>query len=163
MPRGNTDYSKGVIYTIRSRGCIYVGSTTNFRERKYGHNRAIYTVTSKTNKLYQTIRENNGEWDMKPYRVFPCNSKTELEIEEERVRRELNADLNVLSCSGIDVEKSKKTKKRVTDKWRVDNKERIKEYARKWREDNRNHIREYDRKQYHKKKSVKGLEDENEK
>tara|TARA_R110000803_G_C11816455_1_gene301378 strand:- start:24 stop:389 length:366 start_codon:yes stop_codon:yes gene_type:complete len=119
-------------------------------------------VTSTTNKLYQTIRENNGEWDMRPYRVFPCNSKTELEIEEERVRRELNADLNVLSCSGIDVEKSKKTKKRVTDKWRVDNKERIKEYARKWREDNRNHIREYDRKQYHKKKSEKGFEDETE-
>ena len=162
MPRGNTDYSKGVIYTIRSRGCIYVGSTTNFRKRKYGHNRAIYMVTSTTNKLYQTIRENNGEWDMRPYRVFPCNSKTELEIEEERVRRELNADLNVLSCSGIDVEKSKKTKKRVTDKWRVDNKERIKEYARKWREDNRNHIREYDRKQYHKKKSEKGFEDETE-
>ena len=147
MPRGTVDYSKGLIYTIKTGDRLYVGSTTNFRKRKNNHNCVIYKETS-TSKLYQTIRENNGEWVMKPYHLFPCNSKLELEIEEERVRRELHADLNTQSCSGINKEKQKITKNKVTEKWRIDNKERIKEYARKWRENNRNHIRVYDNQRY---------------
>ena len=147
MPRGNVDYQKGLIYTIKTGDSLYVGSTTNFRKRKYNHNCVIYKERS-TSKLYQTIRENKGEWEMKPYKLFPCNSKIELEIEEERVRRELNANLNFQSCSGIDKDKEKITKKRVTALWRDNNKDRIKEYARKWRETNREKIREYDRKRY---------------
>jgi hypothetical protein len=89
------DYSKSIIYTIRTRDNLYVGSTTNFTDRKYKHKKSINISES---KLYKTIRDNGGEWDMKPYKLFPCENKTELCIEEERIRCELNADLNMNVC-----------------------------------------------------------------
>ncbi len=90
------DYFKSIIYTIRTRDCIYVGSTTDFRRRKWQHKSRIKTNNSK--KLYKTIRDNDYEWDMKPYKQFPCESKIQLIIEEERVRRELKADINQRKC-----------------------------------------------------------------
>ena len=89
------DYSKAVIYTIRTGDCLYVGSTCNYTNRKYQHKNVIKTHQF---KLYSTIRENNGEWDMKPYSQFPCENKTQLIIEEERVRQLLNSDLNSNRC-----------------------------------------------------------------
>lgn len=98
------DYSKGLIYTIKTGNSVYVGSTTNFTKRKCRHKQNI--KTDNTN-LYKTIRENGGEWDMKPYKEFSCENKTQLIIEEERVRCELNADLNMNQCSGQNVEQYK--------------------------------------------------------
>ena len=89
------DYSKSIIYTIRTRDSVYVGSTTNFINRKHAHKR---NIKDKETKLYKTIRDNNGEWDMKPYKEFPCENKTQLIIEEERIRKELKTDLNMNSC-----------------------------------------------------------------
>ena len=94
------DYSKSVIYTIRSRHNIYVGSTIDFRSRKKQHKNCITNENLKTYniKLYKTIRDNDGEWDMQPHSIFPCVSKLELLIEEERVRQLLTADMNSNSC-----------------------------------------------------------------
>jgi len=110
------DYSKSIIYTIRTRDGLYVGSTTNFTNRKHQHKSCILSTSLKNNlKLYQTIRDNDGEWNMKPYKEFPCENKTQLNIEEERIRNMLNADLNCNKCSGIDEEKMKATKKKWCD------------------------------------------------
>jgi hypothetical protein len=105
---GMPDYSKSIIYTIRTRDGVYVGSTTNFINRKYAHKQNIYDTSDYRSrvKLYNTIRNNNYEWDMKPYKQFPCENKTQLLIEEERVRQELNADLNMNSCYGDDPKKN---------------------------------------------------------
>jgi len=94
------DYSKSVIYTIRSRHNIYVGSTTDFRSRKKQHKSSLTNENSKAYnfKLYKTVRQNAGEWDMKPHSIFQCGSKLELSIEEERVRQLLTADMNSNSC-----------------------------------------------------------------
>jgi len=94
------DYSKSVIYTIKSKDSIYVGSTVNFRSRKNAHKNCMNNenAISYNVKLYKTIRGNAGDWDMQPYSIFPCNSKMELTIEEERVRRLLKADMNSHSC-----------------------------------------------------------------
>jgi len=94
------DYSKSVIYTIRSRHNIYVGSTIDFRSRKKQHKSSLTNENSKSYniKLYKTIRQNAGEWDMQPHSIFPCGSKLELSIEEERVRQILKADLNSQTC-----------------------------------------------------------------
>jgi len=94
------DYSKSVIYTIKSKDNIYVGSTLNFRSRKNNHKTCLDNENSKeyNYKLYKTIRQNAGEWDMKAHSIFPCNSKMELSIEEERVRQLLKADMNMQSC-----------------------------------------------------------------
>ena len=96
------DYSKSIIYTIRSKDSIYVGSTTDFANRKYQHKSSIFKNIRNSN-LYKTIRDNGYDWDMQPYKLFPCENKLELTIEEERVRQELGADLNMVCCgSGID-------------------------------------------------------------
>ena len=110
------DYSKAVIYTIRTKDGVYVGSTTNFIQRKYNHKCNIKTNNY---KLYKTIRDNDGEWDMKPYKEFPCETKQQLNIEEERIRCELKADLNVQSCYGRTLSFSEKSKKyrEAVDRW----------------------------------------------
>ena len=94
------DYKKCVIYTIRTGEGLYVGSTCNFNNRKYEHKSTMNNEKSKgyNIKLYQTIRENDGAWDMQPHSEYPCNSKIEMNIEEERIRKELNANLNMYSC-----------------------------------------------------------------
>ena len=53
------DYSKSIIYTIRSRDSVYVGSTIDFRSRKYKHKSCIYNENRKhyNTNLYKTIRE----------------------------------------------------------------------------------------------------------
>ena len=125
------DYSKSIIYTIKTGNSLYVGSTTNFTKRKYNHKTYIY-INSKMYdcKLYKTIRENGGEWDMKPYKEYPCENKTQLTIEEERIRSELNADLNMVCCY------SELSKKERDKKYYENNKEHLdkinKEYAKKY-------------------------------
>ena len=94
------NYEDCVIYTIRSGDNLYVGSTCNFTKRKWGHKNNLYNKNRKEYnlKIYKTIRENGGEWDMKPFKIFPCKNKLEMRIEEERCRVELNADLNTIPC-----------------------------------------------------------------
>ena len=111
------DYSKSIIYTIRTGDSVYVGSTTEFTKRKYQHKSKINECNF---KLYKTIRDNGGEWDMKPYKEFPCENKLQLNIEEERIRCELKADLNSQSCYGNDMERKKEMRK----KWRENNSEK---------------------------------------
>ena len=109
--RKSRDYSKGMIYIIRSvnpttgQVYTYIGSTTSFDNRRSGHKGKIYNENQKAynSKLYKTIRENNGDWTMSKFKLFPCNSKIELEIEEERCRQGINTSLNSYTCStGID-------------------------------------------------------------
>jgi hypothetical protein len=158
------DYSKAVIYTIRSKDSIYVGSTINFISRKNQHKACIYNENSKQYnfKLYKIIRENNYEWSMRPYRAFPCNSKLELTIEEERIRCELNADMNERRCGTCSTkteyyykyreEISKRAeqyyqqnKKSINDnvkEYREKNKEKISEQRKQFREKNKEKISE---------------------
>jgi hypothetical protein len=120
------DYSKAVIYTIRTGDSLYVGSTCNFRNRKYNHKNGVNDANSKIYnfKVYKKIRENDGEWDIKIHKEFPCENKTQMSIEEERVRVELNADLNMRTCHGLDLEKEKKTQ----EKYKQNNEQKIKNY-----------------------------------
>ena len=114
------DYSKSIIYTIRTGDCLYVGSTVSYNMRKYRH---THNISNSNTNLYNTIRSNNGEWDMKPLKEFPCENKTQLTIEEERVRREMNADLNDRKCIR---ENEKEGKKNDNKKYREKNKDKIK-------------------------------------
>jgi hypothetical protein len=93
MPRKPIDYSKAMIYTISKGDLVYVGSTTDFTKRKSQHKAVCNNEKDRhyISPVYMMIRENGG-WDtftMKPYKLFPCKTKMELLIEEERVRREL--------------------------------------------------------------------------
>ena len=129
------DYSKCVIYTIRTGEGLYVGSTCNFVKRKYKHKSSLNNKNSKdiNIKLYRTIRENDGAWDMQPHSEYPCNSKIEMNIEEERVRQELKADLNMNSCYGLDIDKQKQTQKEYHKSYALKNKDKLAEYKREYR------------------------------
>jgi hypothetical protein len=75
----------------------YVGSTKNFRLRKWQHKQ-----NSKNNnfKLYQFIRENGG-WDnfnMIPIKEVECETKLQAIIIEEEIRCELKANLNSIKA-----------------------------------------------------------------
>lgn len=141
------DYSKSIIYTIRSRNNIYVGSTVNFRSRKNDHKKCIYNEKNKNYniKLYKTIRENNYEWVMRPYSKYPCNSKLELTIEEERIRQLLKADLNMCACSS-----GCSTKKEYMKQYCDQNKDKRKQYrdqhkdhSKKYREEHKDDSKKY--------------------
>ena len=139
------DYSKCIIYTIRTPTGLYVGSSCNFSNRKYGHKCAIHNKNVRTYnfKLYKNIRENNDEWEMKPYKLFPCKNKMEMNIEEERVRRELNANLNMCACYN-----SKQDIIENVKQYHENNKEQIVEYQKQYVQDNKEQIVEY-KKQYY--------------
>ena len=156
------DYSKCIIYTIRTPTGLYVGATCNFTRRKYEHKNAAHDEKSKkyNRKLYKNIREHDNEWEMKPYIEFPCENKMEMNIEEERIRRELHADLNVQSCYGHDKEKVAKQAKRYQQKYKEKiavyqkeynelNKEKLVEHKKQYRENNKEWFAEY-HKQYRK-------------
>ena len=145
------DYSKSIIYTIRSKGNLYVGSTVNFRSRKSQHKNAIYNKNSKSYnfKLYKIIRENDGLWNMQPYSRFPCNSKLEQGIEEERVRQLLKADMNTWSC-GSGLNYSELGKEAYLKQYTIENKDKLLEQKKQYREQNKDKIHEQD-KQYREK------------
>ena len=129
------DYSKAVIYTIRSGDGLYVGSTCAYANRKYEHKSCIHNDKSKSYniKLYKTIRENNDEFDMQPHSEFPCENKLQLSIEEERVRKEMNADLNMYKCNIEDMEKYRKEYYKVNEEKykerRIRDKDKLKQYS----------------------------------
>ena len=165
------DYRKAVIYKLETGDDLYVGSTCNFAQRKYKHNLRINfkdTEIHCTNKLYNTIRE-NGEWKMTPIKEFPCESKLQLTIEEEKCRKELGATLNSQCCgTGIDCQDEKQYKKQLYEQnkeqncernkqyyqenkekmceqmkhYREQNKEKISERNKQYNEQNKDHIRE---------------------
>ena len=141
------DYSKCVIYTIRTGEGLYVGSTCNFNQRKYTHKYSLNNETyhAYNIKLYRTIRENDGAWDMQPHSQYPCNSKMEMTIEEERVRKELNADLNMYSCgNGL-------SKKEYGKEYAIKNKDKFAEYQKEYAIKNKDKLKKY-KKEYRLKK-----------
>ena len=146
MPKTPIDYSKSVIYKIEHMDkpeLVYVGSTTDFTKRKYQHK---YTCNNSNHKqynykIYQLIRA-HGNWESFKIMIickFPCNSKIELVIQEEKYRKELQAPLN--SCSAYNTIEDVLNKRK---EYREANKEKYKEY----REINKEQIKEQKKNYY---------------
>jgi hypothetical protein len=145
MPRKEINYQNTVIYKIQHTekdDLLYVGHTTDFTKRKNNHKcKCTNPNSSRYNiKLYTMIRENGG-WDMfKMIEIikFPCNDHNEACAEEDKIMREMKANLNTIS-SVFDHEKLKLKNKRADEK-RNKTPERI-EYRKKYYEDNRDRIK----------------------
>ena len=145
------DYNKCVIYTIKTGDGVYVGSTCNYNRRKCAHKSNINNEANIAYnlKLYTTIRENEGAWDMQPHSEYPCESKIQMNIEEERIRKELSADLNMKSCYGVDTEKNKDYQKA----YNIKNKDKIAEQEKTYRLKNKDKYRKQKKEYYLKKKN----------
>jgi hypothetical protein len=133
MPRTPIDYSNTIIYKIQNIDnpeLLYVGSTTHFTKRKYEHksNCSNPNVKEYNFKLYQMIRDNGG-WDMfnmvELYK-FPCNNKREAECEEDKVMREMKANMNSIRAF-ITPEEHKEQMKQ----YRLEHKDKLAEWKQK--------------------------------
>jgi len=136
MPQKVVDYSKTVVYKIVCHDLnvkdLYVGSTSNFRKRKYHHKsnckneKEIYKI-----KIYETIREHGGwdNWNMLEVEKFPCKDGNEARTRERYWFEQLEAGLN----SRIPITHAKE--------YRLEHKEQKKEYDKKYRSDNAEKIK----------------------
>jgi len=102
MPRKDVDYSKTLMYKIVCNDLnikeLYVGSTTNFRNRKASHKSRCNNEQNKcfNFKIYKIIRENGGweNWSMFEIEKFPCKDGNESVNRERYWFEELHSRLN---------------------------------------------------------------------
>jgi len=145
MPRLPTDYSKIVIYkfvcddpTIVS---TYVGSTIDFRSRKWSHKSKCNNENDKgyNTKLYQTIRANGGWdcWKMLEVEKYPCNDKREAEAREqywiELQEDKLNSNRAI---------RKEETIYESNRQYKIDNADKIREQRRLYNTSNRERLNE---------------------
>jgi len=134
MPKTSIDYNNTLIYKLCHKedydnANIYIGSTTNFTQRKNQHKFACINENAKEHnqKKYQYIRNNEGwnEWNMIEIEKYPCADKNESKAREEYWRTRFNANLNSIRCNqGL----SHKEQCKI---YRTDNIEHIKTYNQK--------------------------------
>ena len=99
----NTNYPKAHIYKLCCKDLdipdIYIGSTINWRKRKYRHKNNCNNVSNKEHNLYvyKFIREFGGweNWEMILIEEVNCNSKLELHKKERQHIEALKATLNI--------------------------------------------------------------------
>jgi len=131
--RAERDYSKGIIYKLCCNDLtvkeIYVGSTTNFKERKTKHKHSCTNLKRKAYnlKVYQYIRSNGGwdNWDMILVENYNATDKHHLGARERYWLEELKATLNGQVPSRSDKE------------YRQENRNKLNEIAKKYYEDNK--------------------------
>lgn len=117
---------------------IYVGSTTNFQQRKKTHKRDCLNVNATKGKYNthkcQFIRENGGwdNWNMIQLYKFPCANKRELQQEEDRCMNELKATLNMYRAF---ITQEDKILRRA--KWTELNKDKVKQQNKEYNENNK--------------------------
>jgi hypothetical protein len=139
---------KYIIYEItpldKSLVYSYIGSTKNFRTRKFQHkNRCYYEKDIKNYNLpvYQFIRENGG-WDafeMNPIEEIEVENKTQARIREQFFKNEREKNIQMLNAynpySGLIIQEYRK-------QYREENSEKIKEANKKYRDENKQKINE---------------------
>jgi predicted GIY-YIG superfamily endonuclease len=146
MPKVPIDYSKGLIYKLVCLDTnvkdIYIGSTTNFNERKRQHKNACNNEVDKhyNYKVYQFIRNNGGfvNWSMELVEYFPTDDKLKLLKREGELIRESNATLNSKIAG--------RTEKEYREEYYENNKEHIAEINKEYRDNNKEHIAEIKKK-----------------
>ena len=140
MPRKPIEWSKCIIYKIWKDDDFYVGSTTDFTNRKRQHKNN--SNNEKCNfKIYQTIRENGGwiAWKMTPLEEYKeCQSQIEARIREEEWRVKLNANLNIYKAYC-----SKEEKKEYMIQYHQEHKDEEKEYSKKYRQEHKEEEQKY--------------------
>ena len=159
MPKLPKDYSKGLIYKMCCKDTtikeIYVGSTTNFTQRKREHKSCCNKENNKKYnfKVYQFIRANGGwfNWNMVLIEFYPCETELELGRRENYFMIELQSSLNSIKSNIY--QNSQEQRKQYYQEI----KEHIAEYYKEYRENNKEKITEMSKK-YREKNKAKILE-----
>jgi hypothetical protein len=130
------------IYKIEHKSnpeLVYVGSTSNFENRKRSHKHDC--ILSEI-KVYQMIRENGGwdKFDMIELKQIEC-TQLEAREEEDRVRIELNATLNTLRA--VKDPNYKQDHKKYYQEHREELNQRTRQYKQAHREQIKQKIQEY--------------------
>jgi len=154
MPKTQIDYVKTIIYKLVHKDDlndenIYIGHTTEFIKRKWGHKKACNNpkLSDYNQKKYQYIRDNGGwdEWLMIEIEKYPCKDVNEARARERVIQTEMKAKLNT-DIAG-----------RTYKEWYVDNRENLSEKSKQYRQANRENLAEKS-KQYYQSNKEKILE-----
>ena len=166
MPKKTIDYSNCCIYKIehiKNDTLIYVGHTTNFKQRKAQHKKCCNNESNKkfNLKLYTMIRENGGFKMFKMIEVekYLCNDRREAERRENEVMKELKTSMNTRKSfrteedrkqyikkyyeENKDKPKHKDNKKQYNKEYREKNKEKEKQYHKEYRDKNKDKLKQY--------------------
>jgi hypothetical protein len=124
----------------------YIGHTINFSNRKNQHIRNTSNENDNKHyhlKHYDVIRQNGGwdEWEMIEIEKFIGKTKLEARIREQELIDEYGANLNSLKAY-ISEEDRNTLKKQITQKFREENKEKIRQQEKKYKEDHKEIIAE---------------------
>jgi len=148
-------------YKIFKDGCeSYIGSTTNYYDRKVKHKSACNNLKSKKYNypVYKYIRDNGGfdTFDVKVIATKFCN-KRDAEIYEGELMKIHNSTLNVFrNYSEVDKKEYKKEyDKKQHKKYYEKYSEKIKQKNKEYRDNNPDKKKEYDKKYREKKKQEK--------
>ena len=135
------DYSKGCIYKIKhnddySDDNIYIGSTCNLIRRRNKHKMMCNRPDLKeyNRNIYKYIRDNGGWEQFVVLKIsdYPCNSKSELNIEERRYLDLMKPKLNMIK-SYVTKEEAYERDKANMKKYGKEHKEEIREYMKCYR------------------------------
>lgn len=102
MPKVKVDYSNTIFYKIYCKDTsiqeLYIGHTTNFVQRKYGHKQGCINPKSPNYKckLYNVIRNNMGwdNWKMEIIAFHNCEDLYSAKKQEQYYFEKYNATLN---------------------------------------------------------------------
>ena len=130
------DYSNTHIYKLCCKDPavteIYVGSTTNFNERKRTHRKACCSEQDPGHNtpVYKFVRDNGGwaNWDMVLVDTVSVSDKLSARKVERQFVESLNAVLN------------SRVPSRTFAEWRVENKEHVKEQRHQYYDDRKDMI-----------------------
>ena len=174
MPKIPINFENSIIYKLVCLDTtypeVYVGSTTNLKQRKSNHKSKCYNENAKAYnfKIYQYMREHGGfdNFAMIEIEKFPCENNRQLELREEHWRKELHATLN--GCRAFSTDEEKRIQRNELNRdWQKNegyekhllsmkkyndaNKEKKKAYKEKNKEKIKLYMKEY----YHRKKLEK--------
>ncbi len=154
MPLTKVDYSKTTIYKIQHKEIdelLYIGSTTDFTRRKAQHKRACDNANNKcyNRKLYSMMRDNGGFdcFNIIVIKEFSCQNKQEALIEEDRVTRQMKANMNSLRAY-VTPDDTKEREKQ----YRLEHKDEIAERGKQYRLENKEQIIERTKQYYNQNK-----------
>jgi hypothetical protein len=162
MPRTKTNYSNTIIYRIFCKDDTiindYIGSTTNFIERKTCHKSRCYNENNTHNHLiiYKTIRDNGGweNWTMLEIEKFPCQDKNEARLREQYWIDFYKTKLNEVRAFRTQ-EQKKEQEQEAKKKYAENNKEKISECRKIYNKKNKEYISKYKSEYREKTKSIR--------